>query len=59
MRIGLDITQAVKSRGRGIARYIREVMLAPDVLAIQEAENLTALQDLADRKTYGKVVVRR
>jgi len=26
MRIGLDITQAVKRRGRGIARYIREVL---------------------------------
>jgi glycosyltransferase involved in cell wall biosynthesis len=26
MRVGLDITQAVKRRGRGIARYIREVM---------------------------------
>ena len=26
MRVGLDITQAVKLRGRGIARYIREVM---------------------------------
>lgn len=25
MRVGLDITQAVKLRGRGIARYIREV----------------------------------
>jgi len=26
MRIGLDITQAVKRRGRGIAQYIREVV---------------------------------
>ena len=26
MRVGLDITQAVKRRGRGIARYIREVV---------------------------------
>ncbi len=27
-RIGLDVTQAVKRRGRGIARYIREVVAA-------------------------------
>jgi glycosyltransferase involved in cell wall biosynthesis len=26
MRVGLDITQAVKRRGRGIARYIREIL---------------------------------
>jgi glycosyltransferase involved in cell wall biosynthesis len=26
MRVGLDITQAVKRRGRGIARYIREML---------------------------------
>jgi glycosyltransferase involved in cell wall biosynthesis len=26
MRVGLDITQAVKRRGRGIARYIREII---------------------------------
>jgi len=26
MRVGLDITQAVKRRGRGIARYIRELL---------------------------------
>ncbi len=33
-RIGLDVTQAVKRRGRGIARYIREVVNAmpPDGL---------------------------
>ena len=26
MRVGLDISQAVKKRGRGIARYIREIL---------------------------------
>ena len=26
MRVGFDITQAVKTRGRGIARYIREIL---------------------------------
>jgi glycosyltransferase involved in cell wall biosynthesis len=34
MRVGLDITQAVKRRGRGIARYIRELLprlLAPEL----------------------------
>ncbi|MCU0989598.1 MAG: glycosyltransferase [Xanthomonadales bacterium] len=34
MRVGLDITQAVKRRGRGIARYIREVLprlVAPEL----------------------------
>ncbi len=37
MRVGLDITQAVKSRGRGIARYIREVTpcLADPSLGLQ------------------------
>ena len=29
MRIGLDITQAVKRQGRGIARYIRQVLPPP------------------------------
>jgi glycosyltransferase involved in cell wall biosynthesis len=37
VRVGLDITQAVKSRGRGIARYIREVTpyLADPALGLQ------------------------
>ncbi len=29
------------------SQYIREVLLAPDILAVQEVENLNALQDLA------------
>ena len=32
-----------------LSKYIREVMLAPDILAVQEAENLNALQDLTDK----------
>lgn len=37
LRVGLDITQAVKRRGRGIARYIREILprLADPELALQ------------------------
>ena len=37
MRVGLDITQAVKRRGRGIARYIREVLprLADPALGLE------------------------
>ena len=37
MRIGLDITQAVKRKGRGIARYIREILprLADPELGLQ------------------------
>jgi glycosyltransferase involved in cell wall biosynthesis len=37
MRVGLDITQAVKRRGRGIARYIREILprLADPSLGLQ------------------------
>ncbi len=31
------------------SRYIREVLLAPEILAVQEVENLNALQDLADK----------
>jgi hypothetical protein len=31
------------------SRYIREVLLAPDVLGVQEVENLGTLQDLAAR----------
>jgi endonuclease/exonuclease/phosphatase family metal-dependent hydrolase len=30
------------------SRYIREVLLSPDILGVQEAESITALQDLAD-----------
>lgn len=37
MRVGLDITQAVKRKGRGIARYIREILprLADPELGLQ------------------------
>ena len=37
MRVGLDITQVVKRRGRGIARYIREILprLADPALDMQ------------------------
>jgi len=37
MRVGLDVTQAVKRRGRGIARYIREIVprLAQPELGLQ------------------------
>ena len=31
------------------SRYIREVLLAPEIIAAQEVENLNALQDLADK----------
>ncbi len=32
-----------------LSRYIREALLAPEILAVQEVENLNALQDLADK----------
>ncbi len=35
LRVGLDITQTVKRRGRGIARYIREIMPRLSDLASQ------------------------
>lgn len=38
-----------QGRLRKLSTYIREVMRAPDILAVQEAENLKALQDLAGR----------
>ncbi len=31
------------------SRYIREVLLAPEIIATQEVENFNALQDLADK----------
>ncbi|MGD8358332.1 MAG: hypothetical protein PVG42_09785, partial [Lysobacterales bacterium] len=37
MRVGLDITQAVKRKGRGIARYILEIVprLADPALGLE------------------------
>lgn len=32
-----------------LSKYIREVLLAPDILAVQEAENLNVLSDLANK----------
>jgi hypothetical protein len=42
-------TTEYQGRLSKLSKYIREVMGAPDILAVQEAENVNTLQDLAAR----------
>ncbi|NND43808.1 MAG: glycosyltransferase family 4 protein [Xanthomonadales bacterium] len=55
MRIGLDITQAVKTRGRGIARYILNV--AP--LLAKDRPGLEAVFCIRGQRWFRRSLVRR